>query len=200
MYVRGLVFDLRDSFDSGLIQRSRNRNWGSRTTHKDRTRWLTRLYASLRGLPTGKIFLQSSTPVISLTAVLDQLRFTDDLNIDFRPDEVVSTSSLQEVDHLIKVRIKDLLTKPKRIFHTPLFLALVWTMITVIGIWTVGFFFANMLQCYPISENWTGLGGTAGTCIDENMMYVGQAFSDAITDLIILAMPIPCVSFPIYYV
>ena len=71
-------------------------------------------------------------------------------------------------------------------------------MITIIVVWTVAFFFANMLQCYPISENWTGLGGTADTCIDENMMYVGQAFSDAITDLIILAMPIPCVSFPTY--
>ena len=69
-------------------------------------------------------------------------------------------------------------------------------MITVIVIWIVGFFFSNMLQCYPISENWTGGGGTLDTCIEENMMYVGQAFSDAITDLIILVMPIPCVSDP----
>lgn len=69
-------------------------------------------------------------------------------------------------------------------------------MITVIVMWTVAFFFANMLQCYPISENWTGFGGTADTCIDENMMYLGQAFSDAITDLIILVMPILRVSFP----
>ncbi|CAF9939787.1 MAG: hypothetical protein ALECFALPRED_008288 [Alectoria fallacina] len=81
----------------------------------------------------------------------------------------------------------------KRIFRGALFLAFVWTMITVIVIWTVAFFFANMLQCYPISENWTGLGGSADACIDENMMYLGQAFSDAITDLIILAMPIPCI-------
>lgn len=81
----------------------------------------------------------------------------------------------------------------KRIFRGAVFMASVWTMITIIVIWTIAFFFANMLQCYPISENWTGLGGSAGTCIDENMMYVGQAFSDAITDLIILAMPIPCI-------
>lgn len=69
-------------------------------------------------------------------------------------------------------------------------------MITIVVTWTVAFFFANMLQCYPLSENWTGSGGTADTCIDENMMYVGQAFSDAITDLIILIMPIPCVRSP----
>ena len=70
-------------------------------------------------------------------------------------------------------------------------------MITIIVIWTVGFFFANMLQCYPISVNWTGLGGNGDACIDENMMYLGQAFSDAITDLIILVMPIPWVGFRI---
>ena len=68
-------------------------------------------------------------------------------------------------------------------------------MITIVVIWTVSFFFANMLQCYPISVNWTGLAGSADTCIDENMMYLGQAFSDVITDLMILTMPIPCVSF-----
>ncbi|KAM0802748.1 hypothetical protein BDR22DRAFT_970990 [Usnea florida] len=81
----------------------------------------------------------------------------------------------------------------KRIFRGALFLTFVWSMITIIVIWTVGFFFANMLQCYPISVNWTGLGGNGDACIDENMMYLGQAFSDAITDLIILVMPIPWV-------
>lgn len=94
------------------------------------------------------------------------------------------------------VRKNELLTKAARIFRGALFLALVWTMTTIIVIWTVGFFFANMLQCYPISENWTGSGGTADTCINEDMIYIGQAFSDAITDLMILVMPIPCVSLP----
>jgi hypothetical protein len=57
-----------------------------------------------------------------------------------------------------------------------------WGMITVIIVWTVAFFFSNMLQCIPFSQNWTGLGGSPDQCIDENMMYLGQAFSDAITD------------------
>lgn len=95
------------------------------------------------------------------------------------------------------VRKNELLTKAARIFRGALFLALVWTMITIIVTWTVGFFFATMLHCYPISKNRTGFGGTADTCIDENMMYIGQAFSDAITDLMILVMPIPWVSLPI---
>ena len=95
-----------------------------------------------------------------------------------------------------------MLTMSARIFcvRGTVFLAFVWTMIIIIVIWTVGFFFASMLQCYPISENWTGLGGTVETCIDENMMYLGQAFSDSITDLIILIMPIPYVNSHVYYI
>ena len=116
----------------------------------------------------------------------------------FRPYQVVSAFSVQEVDAFHDFRKNASLTAFARIFGVrgPLFLPIIWTMITITVIWTVTFFFANMLQCYPISENWTGLGGTTDTCINENMMYVGQAFSDAITDLIILVMPIPCVSFP----
>ena len=59
VYVRWLVLDLRGSVGSGLTRRYRNRTWGSRTTHKDRTRWLARSHPSIRGLPTGKIFLES---------------------------------------------------------------------------------------------------------------------------------------------
>ena len=45
---------LRGSLGAGLIASDRNRTWGSGTTHKDRTGWLTGLYPSFRGLPTGK--------------------------------------------------------------------------------------------------------------------------------------------------
>lgn len=75
-----------------------------------------------------------------------------------------------------------LLTVTPRIFRGPLFTIAVWSMIVVVVVWTVAFFLCNMLQCYPISENWTALGGSENTCINENMMYLGQAFSDAITD------------------
>lgn len=55
-------------------------------------------------------------------------------------------------------------------------------MIAVVVVWTVAFFISNMLQCIPLSLNWTGLGGNNYQCIDKNMMYLGQAFSDVITD------------------
>lgn len=48
--------------------------------------------------------------------------------------------------------------------------------------WIIAFFFANLLQCIPLATNWNGLGTTAGACIDTNQMYLGQAWSDVITD------------------
>lgn len=80
-----------------------------------------------------------------------------------------------------------------RIFRGEIIIKAIWTMISVVIVWTVAFFFANMLQCIPLSLNWTGLGGNNFQCIDENMMYLGQAFSDVITDVMILSMPLPCI-------
>ena len=65
VYVCWLVLDLEGSVGSELIARCRNRTWGSRTAHKDRTRWLTGFHSSLRGLPTGKFSLYTFPSVIS---------------------------------------------------------------------------------------------------------------------------------------
>ena len=48
--------------------------------------------------------------------------------------------------------------------------------------WTISFFLANLLQCLPISINWTGLGGTLEACVDTEQMYLAQAWSDVFTD------------------
>ena len=84
-------------------------------------------------------------------------------------------------------------------------------MIAVSSIWTVGFFFANLLQCWPLSVNWTGFGSSEDDCVDNNVMYLAQAWSDVLTDrkytshtllllpsdeytVLILSLPPPCVS------
>ena len=67
-----------------------------------------------------------------------------------------------------------------------------WVMIGLTIIWTIAFFAANLLQCLPISENWTI--PTPGACIKTTMMYMAQAWSDVFTDVLILAMPLPWVS------
>ena len=76
------------------------------------------------------------------------------------------------------------------IFKTKTFSVISWVMIGLIITWTIAFFATNLLQCLPISENWTGLSATPGACIDTTMMYLAQAWSDIFTDVIILSMPI----------
>lgn len=55
-------------------------------------------------------------------------------------------------------------------------------MITVTTVWTVVFFVANLLQCQPLQVNWTGFGSTTYNCINTNVMYLAQAWSDVLTD------------------
>ena len=56
-----------------------------------------------------------------------------------------------------------------------------WTMISVTIAWTIAFFFANLLQCLPLSVNWK-LGYTPGACINEDQLYLAQGYSDIWTD------------------
>ncbi|CAD6584913.1 MAG: hypothetical protein ASARMPREDX12_001790 [Alectoria sarmentosa] len=81
----------------------------------------------------------------------------------------------------------------KRIFKGTFVKPSVWTMIAVVLIWTVAFFFANLFQCWPLWIDWTGFGSTVDNCIDTNAMYLAQAWSDVLTDLIILTLPLPCI-------
>ncbi|KAL8832109.1 MAG: hypothetical protein Q9191_000466 [Dirinaria sp. TL-2023a] len=81
----------------------------------------------------------------------------------------------------------------KRIFTGKVFKALIWVMIVLSFVWTVGFFFSQLLQCVPLSVNWSKYGGTTAQCIDVNKMILAQAWSDVFTNVVILALPIPCI-------
>lgn len=97
-----------------------------------------------------------------------------------------------------------------RIFKGTFVKPSVWTMVTVVLIWTIAFFFANLFQCQPLWINWTDFGSTVENCIDTEVMYLSQAWSDVLTDckvfflaflirssdylaVIILTLPLPCV-------
>ena len=87
----------------------------------------------------------------------------------------------------------------------------IWGTLGLIFIWTVGFFFSNLLQCLPFDVNWTDWGFQEGACFDTNMLFIAQAWSDVFTDgkicapmeynrqysdlcpVLILALPIPSV-------
>ena len=81
----------------------------------------------------------------------------------------------------------------KRIFTGETFRKTIMIGFAVVFGWTIGFFFANLLQCWPISINWTGFGGDERYCIDSNIMLVAHAWSDTFTDVAILALPLPCI-------
>ena len=81
----------------------------------------------------------------------------------------------------------------KRVFRGNTFNAAVWTMIGIVFVWTVSFFFANLLQCYPIWINWNASGAQADQCIKTNAMYLAQAWTDVLTDIMILSLPVPCI-------
>ena len=99
-----------------------------------------------------------------------------------------------------------------RIFKGTFVKPSVWTMIAVVLVWTVAFFFANLFQCWPLWIDWTNFGFTYDNCINTNMMYLAQAWSDVFTDskttlafrlsssdvktVIILTLPLPCVGYP----
>ena len=81
----------------------------------------------------------------------------------------------------------------RRIFTGDVFRRVVWIGYAIVFAWTVGFFFASLLQCWPISINWTGFGGDTAYCVNSNIMLVAHAWSDCFTDVAILAMPLPCI-------
>ena len=129
-------------------------------------------------------------------------------NVGFRFHKVVRITVLQKVRSLSLACLYRL-TSICRIFKGTFVKPTVWTMIAVVLMWTIAFFFANLFQCWPIWINWYGAGGSADQCINTNTMYLVQAWSDVLTDrkkrfasesssaklllVVILTLPLPCV-------
>lgn len=55
----------------------------------------------------------------------------------------------------------------------------------------MGFFFSNLFQCWPIWINWYGFGAVASHCVNTNLMILFQQYTDVLTDILILSLPIP---------
>ncbi|KAI4091471.1 MAG: hypothetical protein L6R37_007734 [Teloschistes peruensis] len=59
----------------------------------------------------------------------------------------------------------------------------IWIMVGVTFLWTVGFFFSELLQCVPISANWKGFGFDPAACgVNANVMIMAQTWSDIATN------------------
>lgn len=67
----------------------------------------------------------------------------------------------------------------------------IWALTGVCGIWFIGTFFGNLLQCAPISKFWDLVGTQPGVChFTASMYYVVVAIPNMIIDIVTVALPV----------
>ena len=66
-----------------------------------------------------------------------------------------------------------------------------WTIGAIVLSWQVASLFAFFLQCTPLSKAWDFTA--PGTCIDVSKVWIGNAVTNIITDLILIALPMPLI-------
>lgn len=82
-----------------------------------------------------------------------------------------------------------------RIFVTPVnssrsFRIAIWVIATYVLLWWISIFFATLFQCHPISDNWgTNPLQLPGCPNNINVMYQTAAFTNLVSDIVILALP-----------
>ena len=64
-------------------------------------------------------------------------------------------------------------------------------MLALVIAWTISFFFASLLQCFPITALVEAFYGNK--CVDTIPLWYTGSITDIIIDFMILAMPIPMV-------
>lgn len=73
--------------------------------------------------------------------------------------------------------------------------SIMYILIAITAAWTIGFFFARLFQC---GDNFWAFVGTVfdiiEQCVDTSALSLSFAWSDVITDVIIISAPIPLVS------
>lgn len=83
----------------------------------------------------------------------------------------------------------------RRIFVTPAkssrsFNIAIWVIATYVLLWWISIFFATLLQCNPISDNWgTDPLQLPGCPSNINVMYQTAAFTNLVSDIAILTLP-----------
>ena len=82
-----------------------------------------------------------------------------------------------------------------RVFVTPAksylsFKVAIWVIGTYVLLWWISIFFATLFQCNPISDNWGTNPLQLPGCVENiNVMYETAAFTNLVSDIVILALP-----------
>ena len=127
------------------------------------------------------IYYQSWRERVSQREV-DCLCVAIDADVDLRLHKISCAFLLQAVRLSPLVPVWQCWSTLFRIFTNGRVVYAIRTMVVLVTVWTVAFFFTNLLQCFPISVNWTGWGAAVDSCINTNEMFLAQAWSDVITD------------------
>ena len=70
-----------------------------------------------------------------------------------------------------------------------------WAMIALVVVWMVSFFFSTIFECVPPSLAWSkDRADLLDRCIKTVTMLLAFAWTDIITDVMILCLPIPMIS------
>lgn len=63
---------------------------------------------------------------------------------------------------------------------------------TLVTIWTIGFFFTNIFSYTPVSDFWTKPPGESHRSFDHvTEMFNAQCFADMTLDIFIVILPLP---------
>lgn len=82
----------------------------------------------------------------------------------------------------------------RRLFVGRLFNRYSLALCTLIALWSLSFFFATAFQCGThIAYWWTSQATIKRFCVDTNALNLGFSISDVITDLMVLAIPLPII-------
>jgi hypothetical protein len=82
----------------------------------------------------------------------------------------------------------------RRVFFVYIrFLAINTVLMAIVVAWVVSFFFALTFQCIDPSTLWTTFEYARVQCVDTQTLYYAVAISGFITDLAILASPLPVI-------
>lgn len=79
----------------------------------------------------------------------------------------------------------------KRIFSTKNFQRACRVVLAIMISWGVGGIFATVFQCIPTEGAWNPT--IDATCIDKDAFWLAFAIGNAITDAIVLVLPIPMI-------
>lgn len=82
----------------------------------------------------------------------------------------------------------------RRLFTVPAFRLISSIFIGITLAWGIGFTFAGIFQCTPISTLWDKFETEYGSsCVNVQLFYLAFGISDLILDVVIFTLPMPYV-------